>query len=190
MAHAIEQTIVRTVRKQPPQKRWLGRLFQSRKAAQLPEQAQISLTPQRQRTLNFSLVKAVKKGDLKRAERLIMRGADPDARGPAPFFDPVIGTAAEKGDADMCNLLLDYGADPYARNRFFQTPRDLAFTAKICGRGSKALRALKKRGVNDSPQPGRACIASDSGVIEVRLDTNASYDGRLRAVLEIAAAEL
>jgi tetratricopeptide (TPR) repeat protein len=64
---------------------------------------------------------AAQRGDVEAVRELLDRGADPDARYPYNFSDPVLYVAAQQGSAEIVRMLLDHGAYPDNTGGDYQT---------------------------------------------------------------------
>jgi len=82
--------------------------------------------------LNEPLVTACRKGDLREAERLLSKGASPDAYG-VDFVETALIAASKSGNAEIVALLLRRGANVYLED----------------SAGKTALQWAKERGNND-----------------------------------------
>jgi ankyrin repeat protein len=93
------------------------------------------------------LISAVKKGDIKAAERLLKKGADPDAykgRSLTP-----LNIALMNDDIDMVKLLLKYGADPNAFGELSEAEMaPLTLAVFYCEQSADVLRLLIDAGAD------------------------------------------
>lgn len=111
------------------------------------------------------LAAAVEKGDIKAVERMLKKGADPDAyegRSLTP-----LNIALMNGDIEMVKLLLKYGADPNAFGELSEAEMaPLTLAVVYSGRPADVLRLLIDAGAD----PAKDFFALHSAIEKGDLD--------------------
>ncbi len=126
------------------------------------------------------LIQAVQAGDLKKAQKLIARGANVNQTDDVGFS--ALSIAAGRGDENMTKLLLDAGANVNARSA---TLNDTALARAAQTGNAPTVRALLEAGahINDKDGSGwtplfNAALKGDAEIAEALLAAGADVNAR------------
>ncbi|AIE87733.1 ankyrin repeat domain-containing protein [Fimbriimonas ginsengisoli] len=103
--------------------------------------------------------------NLRGATWLLEHGADPNVRCGDTSETPLHSACRYTNESTLIGLLLDHGADPAARDKFGNTPYQVAFASG----NQAALRLLESRGIRQEPSRDHqflaACASNDVPLI-------------------------
>jgi uncharacterized protein len=126
------------------------------------------------------LVQAVEAGDLKKAQKLISKGANVNQIDDVGF--PALSTAAGRGDEKMTKLLVDAGADVNARSA---TLNDTALASAAQDGNGAIVRILLAAGAHVDDRDGagwtplfNAALKGDLEIVEALLSAGADVNAR------------
>ena len=126
------------------------------------------------------LIRAVEAGDLKKAQKLISKGANVNQTDDVGF--PALSIVAARGDEKMTRLLLDAGADVNARSA---TLNNTALARAAQNGNRETVRILLAAGAHVDDRDGagwtplfKAALKGDLEIVEALLSAGADVNAR------------